>query len=116
MAESANRVVLTAEMTYGTALALVATAWPTLPVLIYEPTVEHYKEGLPAEDELELGPDEPLGRVPGREAALDGGLTGQGLHSAVMRAFGRETELRGVGIRSIWTVTLDAADFIGRPA
>ena len=43
-------------------------------------------------------------------------MTGQALHSAVMTAFSRETELRGVGIRAIWRMTLDEADAKARPA
>ena len=109
MTASPRRAILTAETTYGTATALIADAWPRLPLLIYEPTVEHYKEGYPTAEELELGPDELLGRVPGREAVISGNMTGQGLHHAVMTAFGKETRVRGVGIRAIWLITLDAA-------
>ncbi len=110
MAAPPKQVILTAAMTYRAALALIAETWPRLPVLIYEPTVEHYKEGYPTAEELELGPDELLGRVPGREAVICGDMTGQSLHHAVMTAFGKETHVRGVGIRAIWATTLDEAD------
>jgi hypothetical protein len=110
MADSPNRIVLTGEMLYGAALAAVAGAWPRLPVLIYEPTIEHYKEGRPTAKELELGPEDRLCRTPQCEAVLLGGMTGQDLHSAIMRAFSRETDLRGIGIRAIWRVKLDEAD------
>ena len=97
-------------MRYADALALLRGAWPRLPIHLYTPTIEHYKEGYPTAEELEHGPDNPLGRTPGREAVLHGDMTGQGLHHAVLTAFGLETELRGGGIRSIWRETLDAAD------
>lgn len=71
MPDSAKAVTLTSEMTYGTARTLLAEAWPGLPIFIYEPTIEHYKEGRPTEEELELGPDETLARAPagGRSCA-----------------------------------------------
>ncbi|MBP3959504.1 hypothetical protein J8F10_30030 [Gemmata sp. G18] len=107
MAESPNEVVLTSGMTYGAAQALIAAAWPRLRAVLFRPTVEHYKEGRPTAEELELGADDELCRIPDRKAILRGGMTGQNLQHAVMTAFGLETEVTGDGIRGIWRTALD---------
>ena len=106
MHDSANTVTLTSGMKYGEAKSLIAAAWPRLAVVIYRPTVEHYKEGRPGTEDLELGVGDELCHIPGREAVLHGSMTGQDMHSAVMRAFSLETDIAGVGIRGIWMTKL----------
>ncbi|QEL19374.1 hypothetical protein [Limnoglobus roseus] len=107
MGDKSNKVVLTGDMKYGEVKTLIASAWPRLPIIIYRPTVEHYKEGRPTAEDLELSTGDELCGTPGREAVLHGGMTGQDLHNAVMRAFDLETEITGVGIRGIWRTKLD---------
>jgi hypothetical protein len=103
-------VELSSEMTYSQARELVAQAWPHLPVLWYRPTLQHYKEGYPSGEELEIAPDEQLAHSPGRQAVLRGNMTLQQFHSAIIRAFDLETNIRGTNMIAIWMTTLDAAN------
>lgn len=104
MAEST--AVLTSHMKYGEAKALLAAVWPGLRVIIYRSTVQHFKEGYPTAEELELGEEEEMCRTSGREAVLRGSMTGQDLHHAIMKAFSLDTEV-GVGIHSVWREKLN---------
>ena len=81
--------------------------WPRLRVIIYRTTVQHYKEGFPTAEELELGDDEEMGRTPGREAFLRGDMTGQDLHHAMMKAFSLDTEIEESGIHWLWRTKLN---------
>lgn len=107
MSDPPSRVVLTSGMKYGEAKRLLAAAWPRLVIILFRPTVEHYKEGRLGAEDLELGADDELCRTPGREAVIRGDMTGQDLQHAVMSAFGLETEIEGVGVRGIWRTKLD---------
>lgn len=96
MSVSPNTITLTNSMKYGDAKRLIAAAWSRLAIIIYRPTLEHYKDGPPGAEELEPEPEEELCRTSGRETILHGGMTSQGVHSAVMRAFSLETEISRV--------------------
>lgn len=103
-----NQIKITSGMKYGEAKTLLAALWPRIRVIIYRSTVQHYKEGYPTAEELELGDDEEMCRTPGREAVLHGEMTGQDLHHAVMKTFSLDTEL-GVGIHGMWRKKLSEA-------
>lgn len=70
MSVSPNSVTLTNSMKYGDAKRLIAAEWPRLAIIIYRPTLEHYKEVLPGAEELELGPEEELFRTSGWETIM----------------------------------------------
>ena len=57
MSVSPNTVTLTKSIKYGDAKRVIAAAWSRLAIIIYRPTLEHYKEGRPGAEELELGPE-----------------------------------------------------------
>ncbi|MDB5338950.1 MAG: hypothetical protein JWN70_4569 [Planctomycetaceae bacterium] len=110
MSGSQSHVELTGNMSYAAALATIAKIWPHLPVYFYRPTIEHYKEGLPSGEDLELRPDEPLNSLATSPVILRGDMTVQKFHAAIMVGFSLETELRGLAIHAIWMTTLDEAD------
>ncbi|MDB5392121.1 MAG: hypothetical protein JWM11_7767 [Planctomycetaceae bacterium] len=110
MNDTARRLTLAGEMTYSAGSAAFALIWPHLSVMWYRPTVEHYKEGFPTAEELELDADERLVGVPERVAQLRGEMTVQDCHATIISAFGLETVIRGIETHTIWMVSLDDAD------
>ncbi|WP_020476401.1 hypothetical protein [Zavarzinella formosa] len=110
MTESTRRIVLTGDMTYAAALAAFAAAWPNIRLFWYRPTVEHYKEGRPTGEELELAPNDRLTRASGYQAVLRGDMTVQDLHAAMVGSFDLETRIRGEGNGPVWMATLDEAN------
>ncbi len=110
MSGSPSHVELNGNMSYASALATIAKFWPHLPVYFYRPTIEHYKEGLPSGEDLELAADESLNSLAVSPVIIRGDMIGQRFHAAIMSGFSLETELRGIGIHAIWMTTLDEAD------
>jgi hypothetical protein len=110
MSESTQSVRLTSDMTYAHTLVLLAEAWPNLSVMLYRPTIEHYKEGYPTAEELELAPEERLLYLPDRSAAIRGDMNVQDFHATMSRSFSVETIIRGIPTHLIWMVSLDEAN------
>ena len=105
-----KRITLTSDMTYSQARAVLAEAWPQLPVMFYRPSLGFYKEGWPPATEFELGHDEPLLQRGCVKAEIHGEMSVQTFHSTMMKTFSLETEVLGRDEHSIWTVSLDDAD------